>query len=85
MTATLHWNRAVRSRLGSRQWRTRCGRYLVHASEHCLGVDLRPIIYSAWHNAGLGWRKLSKHRSKPAAVKACERHARKRERKEVQR
>jgi hypothetical protein len=82
---TLKWKRAVRSRLGSRQWRNRCGRYLVHASEHCLGVDLRPIVYSAWHDAGLSWHKLSKHRSKGAAVTACEKHARKRERKGVQR
>ena len=76
MTANLTWKRAIRSRFGSRQWRTRCGRYMVHASEHCLGVDLRPVIYSAWHDAGLGWRKLSKHRTKAAAVAACEKHAR---------
>jgi hypothetical protein len=85
MNAILGWKGAVRSRLGSRQWHTQCGRYLVHASEHCWGVDLRPIIYSAWHDAGLGWRKLSKHRSKAAAVAACEKHVRQSARKGVQR
>ena len=82
---TLHWKRSVRSRFGSCQWGSECGRYLVHASEHCLGVDLRPIIYSAWFDAGLGWRKLSTHRKKAAAVAACEKHARSNARKGVKR
>ena len=85
MTTTLEWKRAVRSRLGSRQWRTQCGRYMVHASEHCLGVDLRPIVYSAWHCTGVGWRKLSKHRTKAAAAAACDKHARQNSRKGVPR
>jgi hypothetical protein len=85
MNATLYWKRAVRSRFGSRKWRSECGRYLVHASEHCLGVDLRPIVYSAWHDAGRGWRKLSKHRTKAAAITSCEKHARSTARKGVQR
>ena len=67
---TLTWKRAVRTRLGSRQWRTRRGCYLVHASEHCWGVDLRPIIYSAWHDAGHRWRKLHRLVSLAAAAAA---------------
>ena len=91
MTPILTWKRAVRSRMGSRQWRTRCGRYLVHASEHCWGVDLRPVVYSAWAQERspdldrwvLLWKRLSRHRSKAAAIAACEKHARRSARKGV--
>ncbi|MEM6330385.1 MAG: hypothetical protein AAF790_09060 [Planctomycetota bacterium] len=73
MTA-ITFKRARRNKSGSREWQSRCGGYLVTASEWCYGVRLRPVRYTAWRRDDGIWRRISRHRSKPAAVGACRRN-----------
>lgn len=80
----LQWKKARRNRCGSRVWQTRCGRYRVSASEECFGVKLRPIVFTAWVAVRVkdidrsfdSELRISRHRSRAAAMAACETHSR---------
>jgi hypothetical protein len=45
---SLEWKRAKRNASGSREWASKCGRYVVAASEMCFGVPLNPVYYTVW-------------------------------------
>jgi len=56
-----------------RIWRSKCGRYRVTESR----VPYYAIRYDAQHLDGGCWDVISSHRVRHAAVKACQKHARK--------
>jgi hypothetical protein len=66
-----------------RQWRTRCGRYMVEESaikygrkRDSDGVYLGyPVIYRALIKRAEMWDILSEHRKRAAATAQCEHHA----------
>lgn len=69
---TLQWKRARRNSVGAHVWPSRCDRYLIAAHDWCYGVKLAPVMYTAWAHG----RKISTHRTRGAAVRACEKHSR---------
>src|SRR4051794_6153253 len=44
----LEWQRAKRAPTGSRRWVSKCGRYMIAASELCYGVPLDPVWYTVF-------------------------------------
>lgn len=53
-------------------WPTKCGQYRIEKSE----IAGMPTVWRACVQIGAGWTMLSRHRSRAAAVKACEQHNR---------
>ena len=48
MSSNLEWRRAKRVRSGSRRWISRCGRYMIAASEFCYGIKLDPVWFTVF-------------------------------------
>lgn len=77
----IDFKRATKNKSGNRVWVSRCGNYQVAESAVCFGVPLDPIYYTAWERYRVRdrngfafiWRRLSRHRTKAAAEKACAR------------
>jgi hypothetical protein len=83
----IEFKRATRNRSGNRVWASRCGNFMVAESAVCFGVALDPVYYTAWERYrardrdgfAFIWRRISRHRKRATAQKACEKQARIRE------
>lgn len=71
--------RGTRHRENGLTYRSKCRRYALYQSDQVAGVRLRPIYWKAMliDSNGFPTTILSRHKSRAAALAACQRHANK--------